>query len=165
VKPVLRGSLAIIGILVVLGIVLAIPRGAGASNVNEKKWLARNDAVFASLRAYPAARFYLSKTWGIPDRVVHSPADDGPPYSGYVTEHRYKLPKPASGVRIGDFYARQLDGWVRKPIGSCEWIFTSPTGAAITVDACHGNGPTIPEYVVDVNYDEARSTAEAQAHG
>ena len=150
-----------------LGVVLAIARGGGASSVNEGKWLARNEAVFASLRRYPMARFYLSKSWGIPDRIVHdaSARDNGPPYSGYVTQHRYELPKPAAGVDIGDFYARQLQSWTRKPIGSCEWVFTSPKGASLTVDACYGTAPMTPEYVVDVNYDEARSLAEAQAHG
>jgi len=149
----------------VLGIVLAVARGGGASSVNEGNWVAQNEAVFASLRPYPAARLYLSKSLGIPDRVFHNPNDGGPPYSGYMTEHRYKLPKPAFGVRIGDFYARQLQGWTRKPIGSCEWLFTSLKGASIYVDACRGSDPMTAVYEVDINYDEARSIAEAQAHG
>lgn len=166
-KSLFRGSLAFVGMLAVLGTVLAVARGGGASSVDEKKWLARNNAVFGSLHGYPMARFYLSKTWGIPDRIVHdaSANDNGPPYSGYVTERRYNLPKPVSVVDIGDFYARQLPGWARKNLLSCESSFTSPKGASVTVDACYGAAPMTPEYVVDVNYDEARSIAEAGAHG
>ena len=165
VKRFVGGSLACVGILVVLGVVLAVARGRGAPSVDRKTWVARNEAVFASLRPYPTGRFSLSESSGIPDRVVHSPSDDGPPYSGYLTEHRYELSKRAAGVDIGDFYARQLQGWTREPVGACEWTFTSSKGASITVDACYGIAPTTPEYVVDVNYDEARSIAEARAHG
>ena len=165
VKRFARVALACVGILVVLGIVLAVARGRGAPSVDRKKWVARNEAVFASLHPYPTARLSLSESSGIPDRVVHGPSDTGPPYSGYLTQHRYELSKRAAGVDIGDFYARQLQGWTREPIASCEWTFTSSEGAWITVDACYGTAPTTPEYVVDVNYDEARSIAEARADG
>lgn len=167
-KSLLRGSLASVGILVLLGVVLAIARGGGASSVDEGKWVARNDAVFASLRTFPTARYANSKTWGIPDRIVHdtSASDNGPPYSGYVTQDQYLLPKRAAGVDIVAYYARQLGGWAHQSYGlACEWVFTSPKGASITVDACYGAAPTTPEYVVDVNYNQAWSTAQAEAHG
>lgn len=79
-----------------------------------------------------------------------------PSVANLGTSTSNKLPKPAFGVAIGDFYARQLDGWLRKPIGSCEWSFTSPKGALVYVDACRGSDPMTAVYVVDVNHDQAR---------
>jgi len=158
-----RGA-AVVSVAIVagLGIVLAFAHGGGS--VNEAKWVARNEAVLASLRPYPKARLVGSESTGIADRVVHNPSDDGPPYSGYTTAYKYELPKPARGVGIGDFYARQLNGWARKPIGSCEWTFSSSSGAALIVDACHGEDAATGVYVVDVNYDEARSLRDAAEH-
>lgn len=164
-KSYVRGSLVIVAALGVLCAFLAVARGGGESKVDKGKWMARNEAVYASLHTYPTARLYFSNYWGIPDRVVHNPSDDGPPYSGYVTEHRYRLAKPVSSVAIGDFYTRQLHGWERTPVPSCQWVFTSPKGASINVDACDGDAPMTRAYEMLVNYNQARSIAEAGAHG
>jgi hypothetical protein len=137
-------------------------------SVNKQKWLAQNKAMLTSLRVYPNARYLFSKSWGIPDHIVQSAADDGPPYGGYVTQYTFRLPKPVSVVAVVDFYARQLNGWIRKSFLACETRFISPKGALVDVDACSGEAHVTSYYVVDINYDEAGTIGttpqDLQAH-
>src|SRR3954453_24098238 len=53
-------------------------------SANKRKWVAHNDPMLASLRASPHASRSRSTSSGVADHIVQGPADDGPPWGGYL---------------------------------------------------------------------------------
>jgi hypothetical protein len=130
-------------VLVIVAVAILAPVAAGAyvlgvlpgtagcvlTSVDEREYVARNEALFRTISLPRYLREVYATTWthGIPAHNKCLPTENGPPYSAFVTTHVY------AGQRLG-FDEKILGGrWMRVAAGDSSTAIFHRGEASLTV--------------------------------
>ena len=136
VRPSAQTPLRLCSLLAVAALTVCMCGCELTQGVDKKKWVSENEKILAEIPVYPGSTPDSERSVGMPTR---GSIENGPPYSGYITTHRFKLPrkaKPGSVVNYYNRYARS-DGW-SCGITACNGYYRR--GDAIFIVAAYSTG-------------------------
>ena len=136
--PIIR-AVRVLCPLLVLTVVAA---GCTVRSVDEKRYVAKNEAVLAQLPLPRATRLLSTYSIGQPAQDGFPPSENGPPYSSFTTWRVYEFDFDSHGGGADSFFAHELPprgwDWIGGGAGGCDDSYVR--GHALVYVSCTENG-------------------------